>query len=323
MKNKSGIAQFFIICFLLLSVLAIISGCDPRREKTYVIGIVNPNPDEAEGEKGFINSMANYGYVEGENVSYIKIHKELTERELTAIKAKKPDLIFSITTPATKMLRELTAETGIPVVFIVYDPVGSGVVESLVRPGGNLTGVRLSGSIPKTMEWLLAIAPRTKRIFVPIKFDTGAARLSLDRLIESAAKLDIRTTVSEVGTSEELQASLNSMPGDIDAVFVLHSIFVTSQIEHITDIAVKRKVPVISSGHEHYKKGAIISYGPRDDRTGAQAARLADSILHGAPPAGLPVETSEFFLGINLQTAQLSGITVPDDILELTDFIVR
>jgi len=313
-----------VFCVFLIASLLMVSSSGCKKEKVFTIGFVDPNPGEKEGAYGFLMHLPEFGYLEGKNLRYIKSEGEKDhEAALKDMVAKKVDLIFTITTPVTKMAKKITEGTGIPVVFVVYDAVGSGLVNSLTGPGGNLTGIQLGGSVPKALEWLLAIAPHTKNIFVPVKFDTGAAKMSMEDLKQSAAKSDIKLTVSEVGNVEELQTSLTSMPKDIDAVFIVHSILIGSNIETIVDTATKRKVPLVSSGHEHYKKGTLISYGDIDDRTGLQAARLADSILRGTPAADLPVEIANFALGINLKTAQAIGIDISNDVLQRTDFIIR
>lgn len=323
-KLKNTFFAVSSFCLFLIASLLLVSSSGCKKEKNFTIGFVDPDPAAKEGAHGFLSNMPKFGYIEGKNLSYIKSEGEKDhEAGLKDMVAKKVDLIFTITTPVTKLARKITEGTNIPVIFVAYDAVESGLVKRLISPGGNLTGIQLRGSVPKTVEWLLAIAPRTKHLFVPVKYDTGAARMSMEDLKKSAAKPGIKLTVSEVSTPEELKASLSSMPKDIDAIFIIHSILIGSNIETIIDTAIKKKVPLVSSGHEHYRKGAVISYGDEDDRTGLQAARLADSVLRGTPPADLPVETADFFLGINLMTAQSMGLEIPDSILQQADFIVR
>ena len=321
---KNSFFTVSAICLFLIASILLVSSSGCKKERVFTIGFVDPNPGEKEGAHGFLSNMPEFGYIEGKNLKYIKSEGEKDhEAALKDMVAKRVDLIFTITTPATRLAKMITEGTNIPVVFVAYDAVESGLVKSLTAPGGNLTGVQLRGSVPKAVEWLLAVAPGVKHIFVPVKFDTSAAMMSLEDLKKSAAKSGLKLTVSEVATVEELQASLSSMPKDIDAVFIVHSILIGSNIETIIDTATKRKIPLVSSGHEHYRKGAVISFGDVDDRTGMQAARLADSILRGTPPADLPVEIANFVLGINLKTAQSIGIEISNDILQQTDFIVR
>jgi len=322
-NNKIHSSLILIGIAIVTAVLLVNFAC---KGKTYVIGFVDPNPGEKEGAQGFLNNMPKHGYVGGKNVTYIKCEtqdKKIIDAAIKDMVKKKVDLIFAMTTPAAQMAKKHTEGTNIPVVFIAYDPVASGAAKSLIEPGGNLTGVQLRGSTEKSLEWLLAIAPHTKHIFVPITFDTDAAKQSLEDLKQAAAKLNLKLTISEVSTVKELNASLATMPKDIDAIFILHTWLVGSHLDAILDKAIERKIPVVSAGHVSYYDGVVMSYGPLDDFSGAQAARLADNILRGTSPRDLPVKTADFHLGINLKTAKAIGLEIPNDVLHQAAFIVR
>jgi len=326
-KNKTHIFLSLIFIAMSLTLLLVNYACQQQKEKTYLIGYVNPNPEEEEGAQGFLRNMPRFGFTEGKNVTYIKSETKDTkviEKDLKGMVAKRVDLIFAMTTTAAKMAKQATEGTNVPIVFVMYNAVGTGVVKSLIRPGGNLTGIQLRGSTPKSLEFLLAVAPNAKHIFVPIRFDTGAAKQSLEDLKQSSAKCAFKVTVSEVATVEDLKTAMSSMPGDVDAIFMLHSWLVGSNMDIVIDNAIKRKVPVFSAGHVDFKTGVVLSYAPLDDRSGMQAARMARAILQdGNAPADLPVETADFFLGINLKTAQSMGLEIPDSILQQADFIIR
>jgi ABC-type uncharacterized transport system substrate-binding protein len=184
------------ISFLLAGVLAIIifvalyfTSFSPQ---TFVIGYINPNPTEFEGAQGFLRNLPKYGFKEGQNTTIIKIEttdKTEIEESIRDMVEKKVDLIFTMTTPATKMAKRITRGTDIPVVFIIYDAIKSGIVESLVNHKGNLTGIQLRGSTAKALEKLVEIAPDTKHLLTPVCFDTGAAKRSLKDLQNSAAEI--------------------------------------------------------------------------------------------------------------------------------------
>lgn len=324
--DKKTASSFLLIVFILMPVLLVVSACKPQGKNTFVIGYINPNPEEVEGAQGFLRNMPKFGYIEGKNVTYIKCEsrdKKVIEAALENMVAKKVDLIFTMTTPAAKMAKQVTEGTKIPIVFVLYDAIESGVVDNLIHHGGNLTGVQLAGSTPKALDWLLAIAPGTRRIFVPVSFDTGAALHSLVDLEKSASYAGLKLTVSEVRTVGELRESLSAMPEDTGAVFILHSWLVGSNLDIIVENAKKRKIPIFSAGHLSYDGGVVLSYGPLDDITGLQAARMAHDILRGTPPRDLPVETSDFSLGINLKTARKVGVKIPDDVLLQAKYIIR
>jgi len=314
------------VTFITLSLLLFtLPGC--KKEKVFTIGYINPNPEEEEGAQGFLRNMPRFRFIEGKNLTYIKFEGRDSNGMKAALRdmvANHADLIFTMTTPAAQFAKQATKGTHIPVLFVHYDAVRSGLVKSLTNPGGNITGIQLRGSTQKALEFLKAIAPGTKHIFVPVTFDTGGAVHSLEELKQEVTKFGFRLTISEVTTVKELQASMASMPEDVDAIFMVHSWLIGSNLNVVIDTAIKRKIPVISAGHVDYKNGVVLSYGPIDDRTGSQAARLAHSILNdGILPADLPVETADFFLGINLKTAQAIGIEIPNDVLQQADFIVR
>jgi len=325
-KRNVYIWLSFIIIVISFALLIVNYACH-KKEKTYVIGYINPNPEEEEGAQGFLRNMPKFGFIEGKNVTYIKSETKdikVIEEALKDMAAKRVDLIFTMTTPAARMAKQIADATNIPVVFIMYNAVGTGVVKSLIHPEGNLTGVQLRGSTPKAMEFLLAINPHAKHLFVPVKYDTGAAKQSLEDLRHSADKCGFKITVSEVATVEELSTAMSSIPDDADAVFLLHSWLVGSNMDIVIDNAIRRKLPVLSAGHVDFKNGVVLSYGPLDDRSGMQAARLAHGILLDKNrPSDLPVETADFFLGINLKTAQAMGLEIPDYLLQQADFIIR
>ncbi|MEN8263377.1 MAG: ABC transporter substrate-binding protein [Nitrospirota bacterium] len=326
MKNtkKTHIPLFLLLIAIVITVLLVNFACKPEKEKMYVVGIINPHAEARESGKGFISKMKEFGYVEGENITYIKHEsKENIDDALKEMVAKNVDMIFTYTTPAAKKAKQFTANTNIPVVFILFDAVEAGLVKSLSQPSGNLTGIQLRGSTAKSVEWLTAVGPDIKNMFVPIVYDTKAASLTLDDIKKGAAKLNVNIIVSESSTVEELHESLSSIPEDIDAIFIPHSILIEANLETIIDRAIELKIPLASSGHEHFRIGTLVCYGPEDTISGEQAARLADKILRGEPPGYVPVETSEFFLGINLQTARDIGIEVPEVVLKQANFIVR
>ena len=324
MKNnkKTHIPHILLLFAIVIPILLVNFAC--TTEKAYVIGIINPHAEARESGKGFIKKLEEFGYVEGKNISYIKHErKDGIDNALKEMVAKNVDLIFTYTTPAAKKAKELTANTDIPVVFILFDPVEAGLVKSLTQPSGNLTGIQLRGSTAKSMEWLTAVAPDIYNIFVPIVFDTKAASLTLDDVNKSAAQLNVNINVSESSTVEELHKSLSSIPGNTDAIFLPHSILIEANLKTIIERAIELKIPIASSGHEHFRIGVLVCYGPDDTVSGEQAARLANQLLKGESPRNLPVETSEFYLGINLQTAHDIGMEVPSVVLQQADFIIR
>jgi len=180
----------------------------------------------------------------------------------------------------------------------------------------------VGSSTPKALEWLLAVAPGVKRLFVPYCSTNDAAILSLRDLQQGAAKLNIEPLIADVHTLPDLQQAMAAMPAGVDAIWLLNSHFLVSHVSLFVDAAIKRKLP-LASGTGQFKAGVPISYGQDHYRTGMQAASLADKILKGIPVADLPVESADFVLAFNLKTAAAIGLHIPDEALRQADFIIR
>lgn len=320
-KTFKALAPLLMVISILTS-LFFISCTAFDKDKQYVIGILNPNPALKALIDGFKGEMTRYGYAEGKNITYTEENKAGDfDSALQSFKEKNVDIIITATTPSTRQAQKAVQGTGIPVIGTSFDPVRGGIVKSLIHKKDNITGIKLGGSVQKALEWLLAISPDIKRIFVPIKFDTRAAALSLEDLKEAAGKFNVSLHVSEVNTLRELQDALASMPGDSDAVFILHSIFIVSNINIIMETAVKQKLPSGASAGQ-YALGTTISYGMNPKRSGEQAGRLAHRILQGASASSLPFETADYFLGINLKTAEAIGLDIPFKIRDQADYVL-
>ncbi len=324
MKLPNSIIASSLSALLITILVAVTISCSVTEDKTYTIGIVNPNTGLQSVTKGFIEGMMEFGYVEGKNVTYIKKNsKKDMAFDINSMVNKKVDMIFTVTTPATKAATKATKGSNIPVIFgVTFAPEKSGLIKSIKRPGGNVTGIQVSGSTPKALEWLMVIAPNIKNIFVPATYDTKAALLSLADLKKGAKKLGIRLTIAETKTKAALEETLSSIPDDADAIFIINSILIVSNIDKVVETAIKHKLPM-GSGTGQYKNGVTISYGQNHYISGKKASRLADQVLNGVSPAELPVEMTEYFLGINLKTTHAMGLSISEEVLQQADFVIR
>lgn len=325
--NVFTIARRFFLAAALPLLLAAAAACQAKVDAV-TIGVVNFTPILSPVYEGFKAGMAELGYVEGKNVKYVYAGGAGEVMELDAeardTLSRKVDLVFAISTSATLKAQEATAGTKTPVVFApVVDPVRSGMVNSLSRPGGNLTGIRTGGFAAKELEWLVVLAPGIKRVLVPHNPDDGASLAGLVALRESAEKLGVELVVHDARSMEELNSLVASVPQDVDAILILPNPVALSGIAEFARVAVARRLPLASTSYAQLEAGALMSYGPDYIQVGRQAAHLADKVLKGTSPADLPVETSEFFFNINLRTAQAIGMTVPDDVLQVADRIIR
>lgn len=329
MEKMSKNVMFHISCITVSLILLMINiACEPQNEKMYHVGIINPSAGLADVVSGFKQGMEKRGYHEGENITYMYEGPldgvEHVDTKINEMLAANVDLIYSLTTPASKKLKKALEGTNTPGVFApVFDPVSSGVVESMSRPGGQITGVKVRGSTAKALEWLLAIAPDVKRIFLPFHVTDKAACQTVEDLEETAAKFDIELVTEDVTNTGELENALAKIPDNVDALWLTCSHLLFSNVHKIVDAAAARKIPVASSTHSRQRSGILVAYGENDVRLGEQVSRLADKVLRGAHPDNVPVEHAEYILVINLQTARELGIDVPDSVLKQADIIVR
>jgi putative ABC transport system substrate-binding protein len=234
------------------------------------------------------------------------------------------DLILSVTTPATQAAQRAAADTGTPIVFVpVTDPVASGLVKSLRQPGGNITGVTFGFQEGRRLEWLLQIAPAIEEIYIPYNPEDRSAVLALEMARTTAVELGVTLITPEIHTSEDLAAAIEHIPEEADAMFLLPDSLISSRGAEPIHAAIERHLPVSGVNSAAVRDGALVSYGMEQTDSGKQAARLADQIFQGVKPADLPVEMAEFYLAINLQTAETIGLDISDEVLLEADIIIR
>ncbi|MBN1138678.1 MAG: ABC transporter substrate-binding protein [Anaerolineae bacterium] len=326
-QNQPRQGWAIVAAMVVFSLL--LTGCGGAAQpKTYTIGVINLAPTLEETLAGFKQGMADLGYIEGENVSYIYTGPagsidELDDIAQDLVRAN-VDLIFSISTPATQAAQKATAGNEIPVVFgILTDPVGAGVVASLAQPGGNITGVTFGPQEARRLEWLTRIVPAVKRVYIIYHPEDTSANLAMKTVTATAATLGLEIVSREARNADEVAAALADFPENVDALYMLPDSQTEASLAEILAAANARQLPTSVANVERVEDGVLYSYAMKQVPTGQQAARIADQILEGIKPADLPVETTEFFLAINLKTAQAIGLTLPDDILSQADTIYR
>lgn len=307
----------------------VVASCDNGKTKTYTVGVANVLPTLEQTLVGFKEGMTELGYIEGKSIRYIYDGPTTDMSKLSAtaqtLLAAKVDLILSITTPATKAVKQTTAGIGPPVVFaVVTDPVGAGIVDSMQHPGGHITGVAFGIQEARRLEWLLRIAPNIKHIYVPFNPNDQSPVLSLKMVRAAAAKLGVELIEREIPNLETLNDAVLNIPPEADAVFLLPDSLVTTRLPDLVMSATNRHLPTSSSNVLTVTQRRVLtSFGFDQNLYGKQAARLADQIFKGAKPADLPVEMAEFYLAINLKVAKTIGLAIPDEILRQADIITR
>jgi putative ABC transport system substrate-binding protein len=315
-----------LVWVLMLSLLLAACGGAPQA-KTYTIGVVNYVPVLDQVLGGFKASMAELGYVEGKNVTYIyhgvtAPNSEAMGREVKSLLDQKVDLFLTMGTLPTLTAKSAVAGTDIPVVFApVINPVEEGAVASISHPGGNVTGVQNGNTIAKALEWLHKVVPLATKIYVIYNPKDEVALTSIKPLPEAAHTLGLELVLDKVPSREEALAAIKTMPKDA-ALFLVPTPSL-NPMSPVIEAAVKRGIAVGSTGATDLQTGALITYAANFSAMGNQSARLADKIFKGTKPADLPVETAEFLLSINLKAAQAIGLDIPDAILKQAAEVVR
>lgn len=325
-KKAPNIHTRRVICLMLAGLL--LTACDGATPaKTYTIGVLNYVPALEQVFEGFKARMAELGHVEGKTVTYIyhgalEPDPQVVEREVKRLLDQKVDLFLTLGTRPTLTAKKAVEGTNIPVVFApVVMPVKEGIVESLGRPGGNVTGVQNGDTIPKALEWLHNLVPQATQVYVIYHAEDRVSHTAIKPLPETAASLGIELVRTEVHSLEEARAALETLPKEA-AIFLVPTPNL-QPISTLIEAAVQRRIVVGATNHSRLEEGAVVSYAGSLFAMGQQAARLVDQIRKGTRPTDLPVETAEYFLRINLKAATAIGLDIPDEILRQANSVVR
>ncbi len=324
--------KFALRCFNLAIFLLFFStllGCTsptPTPPLPLTIGVLNLSPQLEPVLEGFKTGLATLGYT---NVEYLYEgpSPDIPTLDLLAenLVAAHPDMIVSISTPASQAAYTATLGTAIPVIFgPVTDPLSAHIVADLTHPGGNLTGVRLGmESEEQRLKWLLQIAPDVQRIFVPYNSHDSSSQSSVKAALSAAEKLGVTLILYEARGTAEITQAIASIPDNVQAIFLPQDSLVAARIDDFAQAALSRNLPLCTPTDGQVERGALLSYSFKLFDLGQQMARLADQVFRQVPPANLPVETAEFFLSINLQTAKSLHLSIPEEILRAADNIIR
>jgi len=312
---------------IILSLLLIFSGACWNRGKTITVGIAILTTSHIPVVEGFKAGMAEYGYVESKNIRYIydgvlEDDPDAIDREIGKLLSQGVDLLFTGGNMVSLRAKKAVEGTDVPIIIGASSrPVEEGLVDSLQRPGGNITGVRTADSIPKMLELLAMVTPEKRKFYLPYNPDDQVSVVSLKGLNEAAAKMGIDLVIQEIRSVEEAVSSIKTLPRDIGAIYRLPSPTLDSRNSELTMAALERGIPIGSVLPLDESVLLVLAADPFE--SGRQAARLADQIIKGARPSDLPVETSDAYLTVNLKTAERLGINLPNDILALANNIIH
>jgi putative ABC transport system substrate-binding protein len=277
----------------------------------------------------FGQRLRELGWVEGRNVAieyrWAEGHNERFPDLVAELVRLKVDVILTQGTPAVLAAKQATSD--IPVVFsIAGNPVVAGLVASLARPDGNVTGltnltVDLAG---KRLELLREVAPGLRRLAILANVGNPSVLLDADGVREAARTLGLEVTISEIRRAEDIAPAIEALKGWAEGLYVAGDPLVTTNRNRIAILAVGARLPTTWANRENVEAGGLMSYGANLPDLHRRAAEYVDKILRGAKPADLPVEQPvKFDLVINMITAKALGITVPPMLLARADEVIE
>ena len=281
----------------------------------------------------FRQGLRERGYVEGQNIviEYRSAAGKLEQFPTLAseLARLKVDLIVAVNTPAARAARQAT--TVIPIVTpVMGDPLRDGLVASLARPGGNITGLTFLGPelVVKCLDLLKQALPRVSRvaaIWHPGAYAEHTTRTMLQEAEAGARTLGVQLQLVEVRGPDELDRAFSTMTRErAEAVFVFPSAIFFNERRRIVDLAARHRLPAMYQAREFVELGGLIAYGASIPDLFRRSATHVDKILRGAKPADLPVEQpTKFELAVNLKTAKALGLTIPQPVLLQADQVLE
>ena len=275
------------------------------------------------------SSLRELGYLEGKNMVIETRYADGNYERLPGIAAElvglNPDVIVAAATPAIQAVQRITKT--IPIVMSpATDPIGSGFIESLARPGGNITGVaNMSADLSaKSLEMLHSIVPKAVRVAI-LMSNNPSHRTQLDEIQGAAKQFGMRLLPIRVATPSEIDGAAAQLANwECDSLLVFTDPLLISQRVKIAELAALVKLPAIYQSKEHVVAGGLVSYGADLLSLTKNAAIYVDKILKGAKPSDLPVEQpTRFELVINLRTAKALGLEIPPTLLAIADQVIE
>jgi putative ABC transport system substrate-binding protein len=322
----------FVLCFLLFALYVSAEAQQPN--KIPLIGYLGTTADPTVGGRranAFRQGLEDAGRIEGRNIyieyRYIEGQQNKVPDLISQLLELKPDVLVLQTLTSLRAVKQLTTAT--PVVMVASnDPVATGIVDSLARPGGNITGIaRLTRELNgKRLELLKEVIPGLSR--VGVLWDTNgpgpAASFKEYEDIGRPLKLAIQS-LEFSGPDPDWNAVFKpAVKARAGAIVGVGSSVLQRHARRITEVAVQHRIPFVSDGNDYVQAGGLMSYSSNNEEMFRQASIYVDKILKGAKPADLPVEQpKKFEFVINLRTAKLIGLSIPPNVLARADKVIR
>ncbi len=295
------------------------------------IGFLSPASPALGSNRMFLRGLAELGYADGKNMALVPRYAAGRFERLPALAAElvalHPDIIAAGVTQASLAARDATRT--IPIVMLgVSDPVGAGLIASLARPGGNVTGTSSmsSGVIGKTLEVLKEAVPAAERVAILWNPANAVFQAQMIREAQAAAAaLRVHMTAHGARGPDEFEAAFAGIvKAEAQAMLVMPDPMTTQHTAQIVAFARRARLPAIYGTREQAEAGGLLTYGPDIPEQFRRGAAYVDKILKGAKPADLPVEqAAKFELIVNLKTAKALGLNVPSTLLVRADEVIE
>src|SRR5215471_3774886 len=309
--------------------LPLVARAQRQTPKLPTIGYLGPTSPENKGRNtsAFLQRLRELGWSEDRTVTIEHRWAQGHPERVAEIAAEFVRLQVNVivTTSSNDSIAMKRATSVIPIVFAVSgDPVGTGLVASLVRPGGNLTGMSIqqTDSAGKRIELLREVVPGLQRLAILANPESPNAALELPEVQTAARARGLDIAVSEIRRPGDVVTAFESLKNRADALYVVTDPLVSTNRIRINTLALGARLPTIYGFRELVESGGLMSYGPYFPALYRRTAEMVDQILHDAKPADIPVEQpTKFELVINLTTAKALGLNVPPTLLARADEI--
>jgi ABC-type uncharacterized transport system substrate-binding protein len=276
----------------------------------------------------FNHRLREVGWTDGRSVAIVPRWAEGRNERFAEIAAEFVALkVNVIVTGGGAVPALMQATSTVPIVFsLANDPVGSGYVRSLARPGGNVTG--LSGQstdlIGKRLELLREIMPALRRLAIIGDSSNRSVRLEVDEVQRTARTLGIEITAFEIGGAEDIAPTFEKLKGKTEALYLTTTPLLTTNRNRLNMLALGARLPTMYGNRDAVEVGGLMSYGPDIPDLWRRSADYVDKILRGAKPADIPVEQpTRFNLAVNLTTAKMLGLDVPSTVVARADEVIE
>jgi ABC-type uncharacterized transport system substrate-binding protein len=292
------------------------------------LGATTPS-SQSQWTAAFVQRLRELDWIEGRSVAIEYRSMEGRNERVAEIAAEfvqlRVDVIVVQGTVAVVGAKQATSV--IPIVFAVAgDPVGSGLIASLARPGGNVTGLsnQQADLGAKRLELLREVVPGLHRVAIIANIGNPVAVLELGEVQQAARALGLEADTFEIRRAEDVLPAFKALKGRADALYVINDPLVNTNRVRIITLALSTRLPTMHGYREHVEAGGLISYGPNYPDLFRRAADYVDKILRGAKPGDIPVEQpSKFDLIINLTTAKALDLSVPESFLLRADEVIE